>query len=109
MMELIKKDLPIEIVGGQYKGRHGMLKDSTPFICYVDLLGVPGQKCMMKVNVKLLVTFLLEEDGKQVAESCQNNHKQQEDVNHHIAALERRVEVLEEDNEKLRSLLIKLL
>jgi hypothetical protein len=31
MVELIKKDLMIEVVGGQYKDRHGMLKDSMAF------------------------------------------------------------------------------
>ncbi len=56
-----------------------MLKDSTPFVCYVDLYGVPGQKHIMKGNVKLLMTFLPEEDEEVVAESFQNNHNQQDD------------------------------
>jgi hypothetical protein len=86
-----------------------VLKYSTPFKCFVDLNGVPGQKNIMKGNVKLLMTFLPEEDEEVVAESSQNNHNQQEDVNHHRAALERQLKALEVDIERLWSLLIKLL
>ena len=57
-----KKDLPIEVVGGKYRGRHGVLRDTTRFMCYVDLNGVPGEKRIMKGNVKLLTKFLPEED-----------------------------------------------
>jgi hypothetical protein len=44
----MQKDAPIEVVGGIYKGRHGVMKNLTLFMCYVDLKGVLGQKRIMK-------------------------------------------------------------
>ncbi len=108
-MVLLQEDVPIEVVGGKYNGRHGVLKDSTPFMCYVDLKGIPGQKHIIKGNVKLLKTFLPQEVDQVVAESSQKNEKQWDAVNHHIVALESRVQALEEDNNRLRSLVMKLL
>ncbi len=108
-MVLLQEDVPIEDVGGKYNGRHGVLKDSMPFMCYVYLKGVPGQKCIMKGNVKLLKTFLPQEVDEVVAESSQKNEKQWDAVIHRIVALESRVQALEEDNNRLRSLLMKLL
>ncbi len=104
-----KKDLPIEVVGGKYRGRHGVLRDTTRFMCYVDLNGVPGEKRIMKGNVKLLTKFLPEEDEELVAESSKSNVSQWDDVHRCIAALESRVTALEADNERLRSALMKLL
>ncbi len=49
-MALIKKDLPIEVVGGKYRGRHGMLRDTMRFMCYVDLNGVPGDFLKKEMN-----------------------------------------------------------
>jgi hypothetical protein len=109
MMVLLQEDVAIEVVGGKYNGRHGVLKDSTPFMCYVDLKGVPGQKCIMKGNVKLLKMFLPQEVDEVVAESSKNNENQWDAVNHRIAALESQVQALEEDNNRFRSLLMKLL
>ncbi len=87
MMVLWQEDALIEVVGGKYNGRHGVLKDSTPFMCYVELKGVPSQKHIMKGNVKLLKTFSPQEVDKVVAESSKKNENQQDAVNHRIAAL----------------------
>ncbi len=74
------------------------MKDSMPFMCYADLKGLPGQKHIMKGNVKLLKTFLPQEVDKVVAESSQKNEKQWDAVNHHIVAVESQVQALEKDN-----------
>jgi hypothetical protein len=108
MMALIKKGLPIEVVGGKYWDRHGMLRVTMCFMCYVDLNGAAGQKCIMKSNVKMLMTFLPQEDEELATECSKSNDSQCDDVHHHIAALESRVQVLEADNERLRSVLMKL-
>lgn len=108
-MVLSKKDLPIEVVGGKYRGKHGMLRHTTRFMCYVYLIGVPGEKRIMKGNVKLLTSFLPEDDEEMVAESPKSNVSQWDDVHHRIAALESRVQALEADNKRLCSALMKLL
>jgi hypothetical protein len=78
---LWQEDVPIEVVSGKYNGRQGVLNDSTPFMCYVDLKGVRGQKCIMKGNVKLLKTFSPKEVDEVVAESSKKNENQWDAVN----------------------------
>lgn len=66
MVKIIKKDLMIEVDGGKYKDKHGMLKDLMPFMWYVNLNCVPGTKCIM---VNLWMTFLPQEDEEILVES----------------------------------------